>query len=298
MSKSSNKHKKFQRTYFVSKISTIPAALLLMLWGFILVYIVWGFATNLMLLMFAQFHPAVGYIISGVLYTALALIILYIHKKWISPKFEGCLKGGSIKNEYLVLIPMAVLLVYDVASIFIFGKIGLPDASAINAILQTGFCENAVFIGIPVSYMIFRHLTATKPTTNKEFFLYLITAAVPFGALYLLNMGNGLAISRVLLQVLVSIFIGGYYAAVFMRTGNLWPCILGHMLHTLIMLLDVSERTDKGIMIGTTLGTQGIIDLVVMLLLFLSAFYLVRPKKQDVILKTWGDKFPTHSVIR
>ena len=101
--------------------------------------------------------------------------------------------------------------------------------------LMIGAFEEIAFRGT----IFLRLLEARRSSTKQIFWVALVSSAL-FGLLHLVNLLEGAGIAPTILQVGYSFLIGGMCAIVFLKSGNILPCIL---LHT---LFDIGGR-----MVGT-----------------------------------------------
>jgi hypothetical protein len=92
----------------------------------------------------------------------------------------------------------------------------------------------------------------------------------------------------VLKQALLTFFMGVFLGAVYIRTGNIWPMILGHSLHD-IMAFSASEKLS---MLGMNLPDWSVTLLTVVEAgLLISGLYMLRKSKRAEIIALWNKRW-------
>ena len=120
----------------------------------------------------------------------------------------------------------------------------------------------------------------------------IITSAV-FGLIHLVNLATGSPLVMVIPQVINAGVIGMLLCAVYLRSGNLIPVMLLHMLIDFgkFMFVDMVKE-GGGVSAAITLSSADWISLAVSMIVYLGiALYLVRPSKRKEIRVLWDRKW-------
>lgn len=213
-----------------------------------------------------------------------ALVILAIHKRWFYPEFEGNLRGGRpglgfrLALSALILwctVPFEILRAPE--------NYGLPTAGSIGLALAAGFCEEAAFRGLPLSYLMRQWKDESKIIPAV-----LLTSGL-FGLSHGSNIFGGAGVGRTILQVAIALMIGVFLGAVYLRSGNLWPAITVHTINDVLAFLDTKSITE-GVMVGSvTVGD--LLALGQCAILCGIGFWLIRPEKRGEIIALWREKW-------
>ena len=207
-----------------------------------------------------------------------AFLCLSIHKKWFSSDFKGNLQTKNLGRGLVLLLPTAVFVILNLTSLE-----KLKEASFVSILVSIiagttpGVFEEVAFRGLAGSnFMRFFH-------TGKKIRLAAILTGILFGGVHIVNLMAGAALSSTLIQVVYAMGLGIAFAAVYFRTGTLWPTII---LHSLI---DISHylTSSSGILKAES-STLQIIILAVLAVVFTAwGFYLMRDSKVPEINAVW-----------
>ncbi len=156
---------------------------------------------------------------------------------------------------------------------------GIPTLSAAIPMISAGICEEVAFREVGISYM-------RRQRKGENMILpTLIFTSASFGITHIMNAikGNLLTSS---IQSLLAITLGVFFGAIFIRTGNIWPCIVAHGLHDLLITCfevncDVTDEPFYVIVVGC----------VCEVLLMIWGLYLVRKEKRPEIEALWNEKW-------
>ena len=213
------------------------------------------------------------------------LLAILIHKWWFSPEYEGDLWGGDIRcGLYAGLLMLLVVWMPSIVVAFMRGSLGAPTVSTVGISLMAGCCEEAIFRGLPASYLM-------RQWREKEQVLatVLFTSAV-FGLFHILNLLAGADLSSTVLQVITSFCLGVLQCAVYLRTGNLLVPIVIHTLHDIVSMTDTSIFVSDGVLAEIPL-TDWVINIVQVAVLAIAGFYLIRPAMRRDIVALWARKW-------
>ncbi len=122
--------------------------------------------------------------------------------------------------------------------------------------LLIGFVEEILFRGIVIDF-IEETLKAKK---HRVLLTVLISAAV-FGLFHIINLLDGAAPAAVLLQAGYSFLIGCMLGAVYLKTRNIWGCILLHALFDIggLMISDIGAGSPQDTLFWVLTAVCGVI---------------------------------------
>lgn len=110
-----------------------------------------------------------------------------------------------------------------------------------------------------------------------------------FGLIHSVNLFAGADLISTLVQVLYATGVGFLFAAIYMRTGNMWITIFLHTLNDAIDFLSLNLQTSGGVLTDTP-DTSGLIGLLLFAALYyVNAFYIFRSCRRKTISNTWAD---------
>ncbi len=211
-----------------------------------------------------------------------ALVALGLFKLWFKPDFKGCLQAKGLLTGILLLAP--VLIIHYVGSIVSWTTFG--TGSVLLALLGSvapGFSEEVTFRGLGVAnYM-------RTIQSEKQIKVIFWLSSILFGLVHATNIFYGGDPFAVSIQTVYAAGIGMALGAVYLRTGNLWPCILGHMSLDFVEFIrgDISES--GGVMTGMGVGDW--ITTFAALVAAIWALWLMRPKYYPEIMEIWNKKW-------
>ena len=164
--------------------------------------------------------------------------------------------------------------------------ITLGTGSAIIALLRAaapGFGEEIMFRGLGVAnYM-------RKIRSEGQIKVIFWLSSIVFGLIHLGNIFAGGDPKSVVIQAVYAIGVGMLFGAVYLRTGNLWPTILGHWSVDFFELTRVDLSGSGGVMTGMGIG-----DWITIVAGAFGAFWALRlmnPKFYGEIMEVWAGKW-------
>ena len=222
----------------------------------------------------------------GIGAAASTLLAALLFKLWFRPDFNGCLQKKGLKEGLLMLLPF--LVIHYAGSIVSW--ITLGTGSVFIALLRAtapGFGEEILFRGLGVAnYM-------RRIRSGEQIKVIFWLSSVVFGLIHLMNIIAGGDTVSVIIQSVYAIGVGMLFGAVYLRTGNLWPTILGHWSVDFMEMIRVDLSGSGGIMTGMGIG-----DWITIAAGIFAAFWglrLINPKYNDEILEVWGRKWNKQS---
>ena len=216
-----------------------------------------------------------GYAIGSVL----AIGLFYI---WFRPSFDGMLKKKYFLQGLIFLAP--VLLIHWAGSIVSWTQFG--TGSVFLAFLRAfapGFSEETAFRGLGVANYL------RKVKTEKGVVTIFWLSSIVFGLAHVANVLVGAPLLISVGQAAYAIGIGMILGAVYLRTGNLWPTILGHMSVDFMEFIRGDLGSSGGIM--SSIGVGDWITIVAGVIGIILGLYLIRPSKRAEIVDLWKTKW-------
>ena len=231
-------NQKVRQHKFVEKAPVPAAILMLILWMFIFEVI--------QTIIELGIHMVVsGYKVGSgpVGLFAGAIVSLALYKLWFNPEFEGMLKGDLPLGFLLGLIELGYVLVSYVPNL-IDGSFSLKPLTWVIIItsLTAGIKEEFLFRGVIVS-------TLLRQWKDRNMFLQAtLVSGIVFGLIHAANVLAGADPVQTLFQVIASVGVGIFFAAVYIRCGSILPCMFYHVLHDIIAIAAESNVAENGIM--------------------------------------------------
>lgn len=211
-----------------------------------------------------------------------ALVAILIFVFWFKPDYKEAFTRKAFKKGLIMLLPF--LFIHYVGSVVSWYAFGIN--SVLLAFLKAfapGFSEETAFRILGISnYM---RTIKSEDSIKKIFWL----SSVFFGLSHMANMLGGADPFASVFQALYCIGVGMILGAVYLRTGNAWIVILGHMS------LDFFElcRGDTGARGGLMLGV-GVGDWITMVAAIAGAVIALRfldKKYYPEIMQLWNRKW-------
>ena len=211
-----------------------------------------------------------------------AVVAIGLFYLWFRPSFDGMLKKKKLLTGLLLLLP--ILIVHWIGSVVSWIQFG--TAGVLLAFLRAfapGFGEEAAFRGLGVANYL--RTDPSEKSIVKVFWL----SSVVFGLVHVSNAIAGAPILISLGQAAYAAGIGMVLCAVYLRTGNLWPCIIGHMSLDFMELIRDDVGSSGGIL--SDMGAGDFITIVAGVAGIACGLYLIRPSKRAEIVALWKDKW-------
>ena len=221
-------------------------------------------------------------ICSGVGAAVSVLIAAWLFKLWFKPDFNGCLQKDGLKEGLLMLLPF--LVIHYVGSIVSWITIG-TGGLLIPLLRATapGFGEEMTFRGLGVA----NYMRKIKSKDKIKVIFWL--SSIVFGLIHLTNILAGGDPMSVVIQSIYAIGVGMLFGAVYLRTGNLWPTILGHWSVDFFEMIRADLYDSGGLMTGMGIGDW--ITIVAGAFGAIWALRLMKPEHYDEIMEVWDKKW-------
>lgn len=251
----------------------ILAMILLMLWGSTFYSIFSGIAQLALGDDYSGWGAAIG-----------AVFALMIHKAWFKPEFKGSVgkpEFPSKEVKFLFLGFAAFILIIDVLG-FIGNELAFTIPN-LGLALMAGIGEEMFVRVLPISVMM-RDWMDEK---HVPFITY--STAVIFGLIHFSNTLLGAPVGVTIIQVIMAIGTGTFFAAFYLRTGNILLCIILHAVHDALCFMIVGG-TENGIM--QTISTyDAITSVIVGIVGAVVGTYMIRKAARADIVKVWKERW-------
>lgn len=186
---------------------------------------------------------------------------------------KGILLGCS------VLLTASITFVLSIIEQAPFGSVG----TALFMGIEPGITEETLFRIIPISI-------AMRSRKREQLVLpvFLFTG-LGFGLIHSINLFAGADPVSTLVQVIYATGVGFLFAAIYMRTGNIWITIFLHTFNDAIDFLSLDLQTSGGVLTNAPDASGLIGVLLFAVLYYINAFYIFRSCKRNTIVDTWAD---------
>ena len=157
--------------------------------------------------------------------------------------------------------------------------------------LAPGISEELIFRGVPVSNWM---RTVEDDSAIMKCALF---TSIVFGIVHGANIFAGAAITSTIYQVVYSVCIGFFFAAVFIRTASIWPTIIVHALVDLTAFMFMDMKV-AGIMTEElTIGTAFFVTVGINVVLVLLGLLFLRKSKHEEIMQLWNRKWRKTGIV-
>lgn len=279
---------KKQKTHKLTEKHPVISALLFAAGWFILMQVI-TVVVNTPIHLAIQAYPAdlgfVGALIGAVL-------MLWCYKASFKPEFQGCLRGGSIPLGLKLgsFHVGYILLSTFIAPLFMAVSYVFPSFSQVSGSILAGVTEECAFRGVLIATLMRqwkRDETKILPAA--------IISGVVFGLIHLTNISVGASISITIYQTIAAGLGGVFFAAVFLRSGNLLPCMILHTLQD-ITASCIADSVEDSMVMTRTFALTDIPDVVLVAALAGIGIWLIRPAKRGEITALWQEKWTDPAV--
>lgn len=193
-----------------------------------------------------------------------AVLVLFGYRHVLKDRGIGYLKGfyvGGFMTGYCIFMVIAQMYVQRVMTENELQPAGLLLTFVITMFL-VGWNEEVLVRGIILNLFLDRF-----GNSKKGIFTSIILSSLIFGCAHLPNVISGVPLTSVVIQTIQATLIGVMFAAIYLRTGNLWITIIIHAVTDFAGLFG-SGMFGNGTMVDG-IGTLTILNLVVTVPLFL-----------------------------
>lgn len=196
------------------------------------------------------------------------------------------LKGDLPLGFLLGLFELGYVLVSYVPNL-IDGSFSIKPLTWVIIItsLTAGIKEEFLFRGVIVS-------TLLRRWKDRNMFLQAaLVSGIVFGLIHATNVLAGADPMQTLFQVIASVGVGIFFAAVYIRCGSILPCMFYHVLHDIIAIAAESNVAENGIMYAQALSWGDAFSLALSFVLAAVGLWLIRSAKTEQIREVWDRKW-------
>ena len=279
-------NQKTRQHKFVEKFPVVAAILMAIFWMFLfeLIEIVINLGIHMVI---SGYDAATGPV--GLFAGTAIMLILY--KWWFRPEFEGMLKGDLPLGFLLGLIELGYVLISYIPNL-IDGSFSIKPLTLtiLFVSLTAGIKEEVVFRGVIIS-------TLMRQWKDRNLFRQAaLVSGIVFGLIHAANIFAGADPLQTLFQVIGSVSVGFIFAAVYLRTGSILPCMFYHALHDIIAIACESNVSENGIMSARAFWWGDVFNLAMAAVMAAAAFWLLRDAKTEQIREIWNRKWKLAAV--
>ena len=277
---------KVRQHKFVEKFPVVAAILMAIFWMllFEIIEVIINFGIHMVISGYDVATGPVG-LFAG------AAITLVLYKWWFRPEFEGMLKGDLPLGFLLGLIELGYVLISYVPNL-IDGSFSIKPLTLtiLFVSLTAGIKEEVVFRGVIIS-------TLMRQWKDRNLFRQAaLVSGIVFGLIHAANIFAGADPLQTLFQVIGSVSVGFIFAAVYLRTGSILPCMFYHALHDIIAIACESNVSENGIMSARAFWWGDVFNLAMAAVMAAAAFWLLRDAKTEQIREIWNRKWKLAAV--
>ena len=242
-----------------------------------------------------QFPPIVAGSVAGntdigmIAAAAFSFIAMAVYKFRFRPDFEGMLRGGRPLLGFWLLSLFLVVWALHIVGTLALGEDGLiPPLTGFCIALMAGFCEETAFRGIGLSILL-RGMRSEKRILHALLF----TSAV-FAVVHAANAAAGADISMTAVQVAAAFCMALLLGASYIRSGNILPAIICHVLNDVVAFMGNPDTASSGIYTESATWTS-LVGLSLYAVMGVIGLWLVSPEKRAEIRALWAMKWNEQS---
>lgn len=230
------------------------------------------------------------WLLTNVTYVAFivaSFLYLLIHKWWFRKDgFKGSFPRNGLRNKeaWMFVLCGLVLDVVTTAISYAISKTMpvVPSVSGLLIAFQAGINEETIFRAVPVSIMM-----KNNPSRKRMWTAAVVTAAV-FGLIHMSNIVAGAALSGAIVQSVNAVCMGLFFAAIYLRSGNILLTMMFHALHDVIAVTDPAQTT--GVFTASSFSAFDLVFMGAIAGAYVcAAIYLLRKSKWEEIKATWAN---------
>lgn len=216
---------------------------------------------------------------TGAIFASIILLFFYYH--WFKPEYKWKPRRTSLSWKLISPIMIYWFVFFGIAYTVVSGNFtfGIPTYNAVIFTVGAGVCEEISFRAIGISYMK-RQLKG-----EKHILPILLFTSISFG---LIHIANAIMDGRVgihAMQAVLASMLGIFFGAVYIRTGNIIPCIIAHGLHDFfVSAFEVNKHAELPVSVM-------VISAICEALLAVWGLYLIRKSKRPEIEALWNEKW-------
>jgi len=216
---------------------------------------------------------------TGAIFASIILLFFYYH--WFKPEYKWKPRRTSLSWKLISPIMIYWFVFFGIAYTVVSGNFtfGIPTYDAVIFTVGAGVCEEISFRAIGISYM-------KRQLKGEKYILpILLFTSISFG---LIHIANALMDGRVgihAMQAVLASMLGIFFGAVYIRTGNIIPCIIAHGVHDFfVSAFEVNKHAELPV-------SAMVISAICEVLLAAWGLYLIRKAKRPEIEALWDEKW-------
>ena len=222
--------------------------------------------------------------IAGTLIASFVILLLY--KLFFKPEFEGNLKGGSLALGFqLGVFHIAYLVISLLLPLLLFSStLKAPSFAQTEAAIMAGVTEELAFRALLIGTLM------RQWHDEKKILPAVIISGVVFALIHAANIFAGADPFYTAGQVFSAGCGGVFFAAVYLRSGNILPVMVLHTIQDICAAAATAGATDT-LIVTTSIRETDILDMVLSAVLAGVGIWLVRGKVRPEILNVWNRKW-------
>lgn len=255
-----------------------------------------GMAVSVLLVYFlylilSLLHKTVYYIATGssttdqisnaVITIVSSLLYLLFHQLW----FRGELKHffgvkGLGRAVWIGSGILVVILVELILHIWSGEKIGNVLIAVILGIAP-GINEEVAWRIIPVS------IAMRQKEKKSVIWMAFLLPSLVFGLIHGINLLAGADLLSTLFQMIYAIGLGLIFAAIYLRTGNIWASMLLHSLVDIVAFLSADMQQSGGVLTTSADLSAYWLQMIFIVIFFVNALVAFRRSRREEIPAVW-----------
>ena len=172
------------------------------------------------------------YAVSEFVVCLLALIFIFIKRKWYIFKKSNISFKDSLKLCMPIVVISLILLLINLTNLYGSNFNINNFLSLIVYVILIGFFEEVFFRGI-----IENELLENYSSTKKEVITSIVISGIIFGAVHLTNLLAGQDFYSTIFQFIQTSAIGILFGTIYYKTRNIWSLIFLHSFYDFAVLL-------------------------------------------------------------
>lgn len=209
-------------------------------------------------------------------------LIMFVYRLTHRRKLHGFFNAGGTGAGILLGWSELIIDLFIIITGIIQHKVYGSIITALLLGMQPGVSEEIIFRIIPISL-------AMKSSKREQIILpLLIFTSVMFGLSHGINIFAGADPVTTLFQVIYATGTGCLFAAIYMKTGNMWVIMFLHSLTDIIYYLGADAQSSGGVLTESTGASGAIFLLIYAALYFINAYLVYRKSKAEDVAAVWS----------
>lgn len=215
-----------------------------------------------------------------------AAIILIWHVFWFRDELHHFFSAKHFGKGFLIgwgVVAVPILLFAMRILSIAYGEVemGNPILAIIYG-FAPGLGEEVIFRIIPISI-------AMRSRNKKVITIVLVVTSLMFGLIHGGNILVGADPVQTLMQVIYATGLGLTFAAIYLRTGNIWIMIFVHTFTDFVSYMGLSSQESGGVLADKADMVTIIYLSILSVIFFVNAFVAFRKSKREEIPAVWDE---------